>query len=615
MPDHDPKPAVQPQPQPQPQPLAQSAVASPTAGALRAAGQKPFDEGRADLSPDEKKKKEEERVAAARAEWQSTLGTWLGEKTYAVVQKELSADKVLKYGEQGADALIKFLMGELEKQGTRAEAASPGAGDALAKLLPELQKWAEEQADEYLASESGKGLAETISRWAEAHPKTVVAMALLAAAGAIAANVKIPELKLKRDLGNGLSAEAGAKLGKIRDLALESVRAALTYEKGLLKADLSVQHDRPKEGPASTTVAAGVAYGDKGARGDLRGEGEYKANGDFVIGLKAGGELGLASGSVAQKWRQAGGKDSTETDVNLKFGDEKREIATEGRFTSDNAYTLKLAGRAELANGYSLAGEGTRSRDAGGVERTAGAVGLGYSVREGNLSYDRRTAMANDRLATTHDLTLGGDGPLTGRIGATEYAGSTDQEGTLGLKYSFGTLAATLDGKFGKSGNTLDAGVQGKVGGADSKWSYSGNLTLDLDRNQLSRASLMFGFRDPKAFEAALLEYKHENAGGVSTDAFKATVETTVREFLVRGSVDATLKDGRFSRGSAEVMAMRPINDNLGVIAGVATQYGPDRTGGTELRAGVQWNKIPVYMKYDVQTKAVGVGITIPFGR
>jgi hypothetical protein len=616
MPDLEPKLQAQPQPQPQQQVLPQAgAPATAAAGTLKAAGQKPFEEGRAELSPEEKKKKEEERSAAARAEWEGTLGTWLGDRTYQIVHKELSPEKVLKIGDQGADALIKFLVGELEKQGGKLDGSAPGTTDALAKLLPELQKWAEEAATEYLESDSGKGLAEKISHWAEAHPKTVVAIALLAAAGAIAANVKIPELKYKKDLGNGLSAEAGVKLGKVRDLALESVRAALTYEKGQLKADVSVKHDRPKDGPSVTTVSAGVAVGEKGAKGEVRGEGEYKDNGDFVIGLKAGGEYGPASGSFGQKWTQVAGKSTAETDVNLKVGDEKRELTTEGRFTGDNTYTLKLAGRSELTNGYSVGGEATRSRDASGAERTAGFVGLGYSAREGNLSYDRRVGMANDRLATTHDVTIGGHGPLTGNVKATEFAGSRDTEGSLGLKYSFGTLAATLDGKFGKSGNTLDAGVSGKVGGADSKWSYSGGLGLDLDRSELVRASLMFGYRDPKAFEAALLEYKHEKANGVSSDTFRLTVEHTVRDFLVRGSADATLTDGRFSRGSAELMAMKPINDNFGIIGGVATQMGPDRTGGTEARLGVQWNKIPVYVKYDFENKAVGVGISIPFGR
>jgi|GEM_PF-3536113 len=620
MPETDPKltqqpqqqPQVQPQVQPQQGPAAQTTAAG---GALRAAGQKPFEEGRAELSPEEKKKKEEERVAAARLEYESTLGTWLGDKTFKIVHKELAPDKILKHGDKGAEALIKFLVGEAEKQGSKLEGSVPGIEGALAKLLPELSKWAEEEADGYLASDSGKGLAEKISQWTDSHPKTVVAIALLAAAGAIAANAKIPELKYKKDFGNGLSVDAGAKIGKLREIAVESVRAALSYEKGKLKAEVSAKHDRPKDGPAVTTVAAGVAYGEKGAKGEVKAEGEYKDNGDFVIGLRAGGELGLGSASIGQKWREVAGKDSAETDVALKYGDEKNNLSTEGRFGSDDTYTLKLGVRADLMNGYSVQGEGSRSRDAAGATRTAGVIGLGYSSREGDVGYDRRVGMANDRLATTHDLSIGGDGPLTGSLRATEYADTKETEGSLGLKYDFGTLAATLDSKFGKSGNTLDAGVSGTVGGKDSKWSYSGGLGLDLDRNQLTRASLMFGYRDPKAFEAAILEYKHALANDVTNDQFKLTVEHTIGDYLVRGQADATLKDGRFSRGSAELMGMKPINDNFGIIGGAATQFGPDKTGGTEARLGVQWRKIPVYVKYDFDNKQVGVGISIPFGR
>lgn len=617
MPDTDPKLAQQPQQQPQVTPGRPLEGAQTTAagGAMRVAGQKPYEEGKAELSPEEKKKKEDERIAAARLGYEDSLGTWLGGETYKVLHKELSPDKILKHGDKGAEALIKYLVSEAEKQGGNLEGSLPGLEGELAKLLPELSKWAEEEADAYLASESGKGLAEKISQWAEAHPKTVIAIALLAAAGAIAANAKIPELKYKKDFGNGLSVDAGAKVGKLREIALESVRAALTYEKGKLKADLSAKHDRPSDGPATTTVAAGVAYGEKGARGEIRGEGEYKDNGDFVIGLRAGGELGLASGSIGQKWREVAGKDSAETDVNLNLGDERRNLNTEGRFGSDNSYTLKLGGRTDLFDGYSLEGEGTRSRDAAGATRTAGAVGLGYSRREGNLGYNRRVGLANDRLATTHDVNIGGEGPLAGNLKATEYADTHETEGSMGLKYDFGSLTASLDSKFGKSGNTLDAGVEGRLGGADSKWSYGGSVGLDLDRSQLNRASLMFGYRDPKAFEAALFEYKHERANDVTSDHFKLTVEHTINDFLVRGSADATLKDGRFSRGSAELMGMKPISDNLGLIGGVATQFGDDRTGGTEVRAGVQWRKIPVYVSYDFEKKQVGVGVTFTFGR
>jgi hypothetical protein len=75
----------------------------------------------------------------------------------------------------------------------------------------------------------------------DAHPKTIVGIGLLAAAGAVLANVSLPELKTKMNLSEGLSLKLGAKLGKVRDIALEKVKAQLEWKSGPLVAAMKVE--------------------------------------------------------------------------------------------------------------------------------------------------------------------------------------------------------------------------------------------------------------------------------------------------------------------------------------------------------------------------------------
>src|SRR5690606_24944805 len=98
-------------------------------------------------------------------------------------------------------------------------------------------------ANEFMASDRGKKLAEGMADWVDANPEWVVAIALLAAAGAVVANMEIPEIKQKIGIADGTDAEIAAKLGSLRAIALQEIKATIKHQSDNLKASLGVKND------------------------------------------------------------------------------------------------------------------------------------------------------------------------------------------------------------------------------------------------------------------------------------------------------------------------------------------------------------------------------------
>jgi hypothetical protein len=603
-----------------------------------------YEDGKGELSPEAKKQKEEERAKANQASYEDALGKWLGGELYDLVADHLSADKVLKYGEQGADALVDLLGDQLE---AIAEKGDAGQKEAITKLQPILEKYAEEAADKFLAGRHGQAFAEWTSQFAASHPKTMVTMAVLAAIGAVAANVELPEIEQKFKLGNGFGLEAGVGLGKIQEIALQSVNAALTFKKGGFNAEVRGGYEKGEDDEADKYTAgltlAASGGGKDGApayKGELTGDAELMADGNTVIRAGASGELGRATAKLGRAWTQRNGETTTSTDVSLKIGGQDRSLSAQGKFLDDGSMIIETSG-ALSASGYDLTGSAKHTDGPGGNSLTTGALGLGFgseanrhqidaryarsgdtssaqlglsNTRQvGNTTYGRTPqfnpdAAADDRLLMKESIAHK-DGPASGNLWATHGADGRTGSGGLGVAYDIGTFKTALDAEFGDT-NKLSASMSGRL---REKFVYDGSASLDLDNDRITNASLMFGYDDPKAFEAFILEYRHNLTDDVTTDQFKLRVEHTIDKLKLRGTGQVDLQDGRFSTGRAGLMGMYPINEDIGIIGGAAHNFGPDATSGTELQLGVQVKKVPVYLNYDVENKTVGFGITIAF--
>ena len=190
------------------------------------------------------------------ANYQSALGSWLGGELYGAVAPHLSMESLSGVATDGLNSVLKLLGEQLNQVGDSDEAAVEAFATALANKYDQL-------AGEWLEANGG-GLQQALAGWVDAHPRTVASVALLAAAGAVLANVEVPELKKKFDLGSGFSAEGGVKLGRIRDIALEQIKAKLEYASGPLIAAMKVTHS----GDEGTSGELSLGYGSKERRID-----------------------------------------------------------------------------------------------------------------------------------------------------------------------------------------------------------------------------------------------------------------------------------------------------------------------------------------------------------
>lgn len=175
-------------------------------------------------------------TASGLANYESTLGKWLGSKLYAAVSDQLTLDKLAGYAESG----LKGALGPLGDYIKDADAdADPAQVDkAMAALKGALGK----EASKFVKA-NGAGLQKALQGFVDASPELIVLIGLLAAAGAVAANMKIPELKAKLGITDGLDLELSAKIGKLRDITLEKIQAKLILEAGSLKATAVVAYE------------------------------------------------------------------------------------------------------------------------------------------------------------------------------------------------------------------------------------------------------------------------------------------------------------------------------------------------------------------------------------
>ena len=507
---------------------------------------------------------DEDRQAAQRESYEALLGRLLGGKLYEVVTKNTTPDQVMKFASKAVDGLLKAAGDQVGKiEGLDAD--SRKAAEALVEVLAQILR---EQADAFLATEAGQDLAKKVSSYVADHPAAVVTAILLAAAGAVAANLTIPEIAAKTSIGRGLEAEVHAKLGKVREIALQSISARVTYESGKFKAEAGVEH---KEGGGTTgTVAA--SYGDETA--EVSGRATVDGSGLLTAELGARGRRGDTSGSAGIAW----GKDTgTSANATITYGDKQDQLTGAARYDFDK-----------------------------GVLN----VRLSREVQEG--LYSRTNAISYDGgKVSTEDSLRYAKGPTSLELSKkTGPAGETNT--SLQARYSSRDLSAALNAAFGSSGSTVAASVEGHP---KEGMVYKADATYSLSDSRLLNYGASFGFQDPKKFEAFLIEYRRNNAPQVPEDQFRATVEFTIQQMMFRVQDETTLKGGKLSSGTASAHAAYPLSKDVMLLGGVTAGYGPERTTGVMPQVGVQIRNVPVLVGYDINSKTWGIRLTIPFGR
>ena len=535
------------------------------------------------------------------ANYEAALGNFLGGELYKAIAPHLSYEKLsgaAKKGVDGAlDGLVKQLgsidgvtlggnetpvaqwgqgVGSATSIAGRAEDAKkkqPTELDVLSSLLkdsldPLVDQWLEK---------NGKGLSESLTQWVGAHPRTVVLTALLAAAGAIIANVGIPTLKQKFGLGKGLSAEVEAKLGKIRSMALESIRAKLSYESGPLLAAVGVGHD-----DKGTTGTASVGY--KGEGKEMKADATFDGKGLNFVGINGNmdTDAGKLSGSASKK-RDEGAV------AGVKL------VKQDGKITDTKDFQYN-------------AGSGIFS------------VGLGKLYTDNGLTVDRQTRMGSDGSSsvsqtvgyqqTEGDVTSGGYAGFAHESEKTPFGMTETDKLKFGMNYSRADLTAKLDAAFASNGNNS---LSGSLTKKDGEHSYGGDFLAKTGDSKLFEVGGFYGFKSKDEFRSYLLDYRYKS--DIDQSKFGLLVEQEVKGTYLRWQSAMTWGGQNTTKLDTSLQGARYINDDTALIAGA--RYTKDfGTGQNQLnpQIGVQYKGIPVVAEYNTQTKGVMLSITIPFG-
>lgn len=507
---------------------------------------------------------DEERKAAQRQSYEALLGQILGGKLFDLVTKHTTPDRIMTYASKAVDALIKAAGDQVGRvEGLDAE--SRKAADALIEVLGQVL---DEQAEAYIGSVEGQDLAKKISNHVAGHPGQVIAAVLLAAAAAVAANVTLPEVAAKASLARGLDAEVKAKLGKVRDIALESISARVQVTSGRFKAEAGVAHEDGR----GTTGTVGASVG--GEAGEISTRATVDKDGLLSAQIGVRGRTDRASGSAGVAWNRDAG---TSADAKIEYGDKQERLSGAAKVEFDKGL-LNVSLSREVRDGFFLHSNS-------------------LTYEGGKFSSVETHRYAKDKTALEVTRKTGMEG---------------DTSTSMTARYSARDLTVALNAAFGSSGSTASASVEGHP---KEGMTYKADATYSLSDSRLLNYGASFGFQDPKKFEGFLLEYRRNNAPQVPEDRFRATVEFTVQQMMFRVQDETVLKGGRLSSGTASAHAAVPIGRDLALIGGVTHGYGPDRTVGTMPQLGLQIRDIPVLVGYDTNSKAWTLRLTIPFGR
>lgn len=507
---------------------------------------------------------------AGLSNYEAALGEFLGGELYKAIGPQLAYDKLSGTAKKAVEGALEGLVGQLGSLDN--VTADPKALEVLGNLLKDKL---DPLVDEWLAK-NGPGLSAALTSWVGAHPRTIVLTALLAAAGAVLANVAIPTLKRKFALGKGLSADVEAKLGKIRALSLQSVRAKLSYESGPLLAAVSASHDEK-----GTTASASVTAPGR----SLTADGTWDGKGLVMAGLNGAIETdaGALSGGVNEKrgeGRVAG--------VKL--------VKQDGKVTDTKDFQYN-------------AGSGVFS------------VGLGSVYSDNGLTVERTSRVGSDGSgsisqsvagqSTSGGTTVGGYAGIAHETTKTPFGFTDVDKLKLGMNYSREDLTAKLDAAFASNGN---AEVSGSLKKSDGETSYGGDFLYKAGDSKLWEVGGFYGFKSKTEFRSFLLDYRYKS--DIDQNRFGAMVEQELRGTQVRWQSAMTWGGVNTNQLDASVQASRPIDQDTRWIAGA--HYHKDFGTGQNTvnpQVGVQYKGIPVLAEYDTRTKGVMLTITIPFGK
>jgi len=572
-----------------------------------------YADGKAAVAPPDPAAQEKKRQEAARQSYTALLGECIGGKLFDVVSKELSPDKIMGYGSQGLDAAAKAGIGAIQPIGGLQAMDEAAEAAAVQQFAGALADWAKGAAEQWLKTDDGKAFCAKISQWFEGHPGAVVTLALVAAAGAVAGNVALPQLAHKFKLGDATSVDVGASLNKIRDIALKGAHLGVTYQKGDVDAALTYKFEKGEDGKADTHAISGkVGDETKSLTGEATVTGE-------VLTVKTGAQYkgkGFTAAAGLEHSR-GGGANTTVGEVHVQVGDETQNVTADAKFDAATGDLTIGTGTLRKIGADTTLTAGVETSRKGGESAQTATMGLAYAddkrKLDGSVGYD--SASKEARLALSGEQQLGGGSSVHGSLGYDKQNGAS--AGLGGTLQTPGDLKIQLDALLRQQGSST---VSGSIEKGD--WHAKASAGFSLSDAKLTELAVQFGFQSKDKFEAFLVDYKRSYADGAPTDELGVMVETALGQLQLRGTSNTTFKGGDLRGNVTEVLGAYPVGKDLSIIAGGKYGYEDkgmpglsDRDRGGWIEAGVQFKKVPIVVGYRPQDHAVSIGITIPFGR
>jgi hypothetical protein len=508
---------------------------------------------------------------AGLANYESALGEFLGKELYKAVSGALEFSKIQGYGHSAMDAAIKAAVSKLG--GWDKIKADPGALDGLVGIL---QSELDPVVDKWLAGEGGKDLQKHLAGWAGAHPRTIALTALLAAAGAVFANVDIPTLKQSFGIGENVKGEVEADLGKIRSIALKKIRAKLSYTSGPLMAAVEVNHAQGGDTTADVTAKLGSD------------DHQVSVNGTFdKDGLKVAGLHGvLASGD---KTKVTAGTDFTrggDTLTKLSLVTKDGDRTTTDDFQYDHTNGTLTLGKSALT----MLGDGSSYRQS--------VKGSTDGNQELGLGFTKAGKTGSTTLDYTHI--------------ENAYSLSHEDRVKLGFNYKKDDLNAMLDAAFTQKDGKSSGSVSGKV---DTKFGdhmiAGADLTAQFGDSKSLEVGAFYGFQNKEEFKSYLLSYRMKTQ--TSEQQFGLTAERKLNDIYFRYQQSVVLgTDG--NKMESQLHAGKFINTDTAIVGGI--DYTKNFTTGQNSfrpEVGVQHKGVQVLFGYDVDNKAGTIRLGIPF--
>ncbi len=526
------------------------------------------------------KKAKEERAAAVVANWEQTLGKWLGAPLAKLVLENVSLDSLNGYVQDGLKAAGPALGGVLKDQTKPAdkkqEEGLKAFSDALSGVITG-------QVDQWIKSPGGQKVLKGISDWVQDHPgwvMTIVGAALIG--GAIGAFVANPDLDLSVpfNLGKDWEVKAGVDLGKLREIAFQGASLVVANKNAGIKMKAEVKKDEEKNDAGDVTKetksgSVEITHGkEKETQTTFAMNGKIVDTKDGLIAYSAGGKLELfdpatgAKVTVTQdgKWDSKGNKEdafsysaSVGKDVTGSFTTNLKNatvVDKEGNIVSLSSRELKVAVGSKAAK-FEV---GTKTEEKDGKESTTTTIG---ASAKGQLG-------AGTMFEGSSNVSIGEDKvvvKLNGKMSATiggkpvEMDAAYETDGVIKGKIKVGSGGEYREIIGEKKGDTVTFSTkQVFVGGSldqkttsDSKTGANGQqttVTADVGKDQKVTAS--------GGTEGNSVKYEGKNIGGsgvginagVGQDAngqTNANVGVKYDKGTLKAYLDYTMKQGESS--------------------------------------------------------------------